>query len=129
MVQTPSAPPTALVATGSHSPRQSAPTSSGTPRPAAPKQKKKRTPNHCTSSGGTAAPGSGASFSDSSAAAHGGGWPSLFNPWTDSIQMWPSPRAPPLAQLPQGRVGPQQQHAQQQALLAQQLYSHQQLPP
>lgn len=100
MVQTPSAPPTALVATGSHSPRQSAPTSSDTPRPAAPKQKKKRTPNHRTSSGGPAAPGSSAPFSDSSTAGHGGGWPSLFNPWTGSIQMWPGPRAPPLAQLP-----------------------------
>ena len=135
MVQTLSAPPTALVATGSPSPHQSAPTSSGPPRPAAPKQKKKKKPkDHRTSSGGTAAPGSGAhSFGSSStpgtAAAPGGGWPSFFNPWTGSIQMWPGPRAPPLAQLPQGHVGPQQQQAQQQALLAQQLYSAQQLHP
>eukprot|EP00267_Zea_mays_P038143 XP_008676400.1 uncharacterized protein LOC103652638 [Zea mays] len=58
MVQTPSAPPTVLVATGSPSSRQSAPTSSGPPRPAAPKQKKK--PKDLRTSSGDAP------FSDSS---------------------------------------------------------------
>lgn len=41
--------------------------------------------------------------------------PRSCNPWTGTIQMWPGPQTPPLAQLPQGCAGPQQQ----QALLAQ----------
>ncbi|KAF8651673.1 hypothetical protein HU200_063184 [Digitaria exilis] len=41
-------------------------------------------------------------------------WPTYYNPWTGTIQMWPGPR-PPLAPLPRP---PQQQ--QQQAFVAQQ---------
>jgi hypothetical protein len=132
MVQTPSAPPTPsspLALTRLASLRRPAAVLLVRPPPSRRRGRRTTAPPQ----GGTAAPGSGAPFSDSSmpgtTAGPGGGWSSLFNPWTGSIQMWPGPRAPPLAQLPQGRVGPQQQHAQQQALLAQQLYSHQQMPP
>jgi hypothetical protein len=128
MVQTPPAPPTALVATSSSAPRQSGPPSSDSPRPAATKQKKSKD-RRGTAAPGSGAPSSGSSSTPSMAAAPGGGWPSFFNLWTGSIQMWPGPRTPPLAQLPQGRADPQQQQAQQQALLAQQLYSAQQQPP
>ena len=47
-------------------------------------------------------------------------WPSFWNPWTGSIQMWPGPQ-PPLAPLP-----PRPQ--QQQELLAQQLQQVQHQP-
>jgi len=128
MVQHPVAPSTALVATGSSAPRQPAPTDGGAPRTGAPKQnKKKKQKDRRTPSGGTSAPGGGGSSGGPSStpgasAGSGGTWPSFYNPWTGSIQMWPGPRTPPLAQLPQGRTGPQQQ----QALLA--LQGAQQLP-
>ncbi|XP_039780882.1 uncharacterized protein LOC120648211 [Panicum virgatum] len=44
-------------------------------------------------------------------------WPSFWNPWTGSIQMWPGSR-PPLAPLPQPRPPQQHLQQQQQALLA-----------
>ncbi|XP_039803942.1 uncharacterized protein LOC120668056 [Panicum virgatum] len=128
MVQHPVAPSTALVATGSSAPCQPAPTDGGAPQTGAPKQnKKKKQKDRRTRSGGTSAPGGGGSSGGPSStpgasAGSGGTWPSSYNPWTGSIQMWPGPRTPPLAQLPQGRTGPQQQ----QALLA--LQGGQQLP-
>jgi hypothetical protein len=42
-------------------------------------------------------------------------WPTVYNPWMGSIQMWPGGPRPPLAPIPV----PPQQLAQQQALLAQ----------
>ncbi|WVZ73451.1 hypothetical protein U9M48_021755 [Paspalum notatum var. saurae] len=49
-----------------------------------------------------------------------GTWPSIYNPWTGSIQMWPGPR-PPLAPLPVPRpVAPSPHH---------QAYFTQQQPP
>jgi len=62
--------------------------------------------------------GGGDSSASSSAGQAAGGapaagqWPSFYNPWTGSIQMWPGPRPP----LPQAAARP----APQQALLAQQ---------
>ncbi|XP_021310400.1 uncharacterized protein LOC110433093 [Sorghum bicolor] len=64
-------------------------------------------------------------------------WPSFYNPWSGTIQMWPGGPRPPLAPIP---VPPHlqaqhqaQQQAQQQALLAQQqqqaLAAHQQAAP
>ena len=47
----------------------------------------------------------------------GGRWPSYYNPWTGTIQMWPGGPRPPLAPIP---VPPHLQAQQQQALLAQQ---------
>ena len=122
MVQHPVAPSTALVATGSS--RQPAATGGGPPRTGggAPKPKNKKKKDR--RAGGDSAPGPSAPPAPSSApgapAGSGATWPSVYNPWTGSIQMWPGPRTPPLAPLPQGRAGPQQQ-ALQQALLAQQM--------
>jgi hypothetical protein len=42
-------------------------------------------------------------------------WPSVFNPWTGTIQMWPGGPRPPLAPIP---VPPHLQAQQQQALVA-----------
>lgn len=121
MDHAPAAPSTALVVTGSSSPRLHAPPSDGPPRTGAPKQKKLN--DHRSSPGNPAAPGGGAPSSGSSTGATPGPgtpWPSFYISWTDTIQIWPGPLTPPLAQLPHGRAGPQQQQAQQQALLAQQ---------
>jgi hypothetical protein len=117
MVQHPVAPSTALVTTGSS--RQPAATGGGPPRTGggAPKPKNKKKKDR--RAGSDSAPGPNAPPVPSSApgapARSGATWPSAYNPWTGSIQMWPGPQTPPLAPLPQGRVGPRQQ-----ALLAQQ---------
>ena len=114
MVQHPVAPSTALVATGSS--RQPAATGGGPPRTGggAPKPKNKKKKDR--RAGGDSAPGPSAPPAPSSApgapAGSGATWPSVYNPWTGSIQMWPGPRTPPLAPLPQGRAGPQQQALQ-----------------
>ena len=49
--------------------------------------------------------------------APGGRWPSYYNPWAGTIQMWPGGPRPPLVPIP---VPPHLQVQQQQALLAQQ---------
>jgi hypothetical protein len=54
-----------------------------------------------------------------------GGWPTVYNPWTGTIQLWSSARHPPLAPIPRP---PQQQQAfvaQQQPLLQPQLQPYQ----
>jgi hypothetical protein len=111
MVQHPVAPSTALVATGSS--RQPAATGGGPPRTGggAPKPKNKKKKDR--RAGSDSAPGPSAPPAPSSAPGAPAGsdatWPSVYNPWTGSIQMWPGPRTPPLAPLPQGHAGPQQQ--------------------
>jgi hypothetical protein len=54
-----------------------------------------------------------------------GGWPTVYNHWTGTIQLWSGARHPPLAPIPRP---PQQQQAfvaQQQPLLQPQLQSYQ----
>lgn len=116
MANRPSAPPTALVATTPTSTGASRPPphpagGGSTPKP--PKNKNRRSKRAGQKSSGNGG-GSGSGSGGSSASSTGGQWPSLFNPWTGSISMWPGPR-PPLAPLP---------GQQQQALLAQQAHAH-----
>ncbi|WVZ58081.1 hypothetical protein U9M48_008389 [Paspalum notatum var. saurae] len=72
--------PTALAA----GPPPSAPSSGGNRR-------RRKGKSGGGSTDGTAAPGA--------APTGGGTWPSFFNPWTGTIQMWPGPR-PPTAPTP-----------------------------
>ncbi|XP_039775557.1 uncharacterized protein LOC120643099 [Panicum virgatum] len=72
---------------------------------------------HGDKKGGSGQPGPGGKGPQT---ASGAPWPTYWNPWTGTIQMWPGPR-PPLAPIPQPRPSQQQQaqqQAQQHALLA-----------
>jgi len=132
--QSSSAPPAAFVA--SSTPKQVAPSGgtgsggagSSTPSTPGSKPKNRRSKrgggNGGNNSANTRAPDAAAPSGGQAASAKSvaSPWPSFWNPWTRSIQMWPGPR-PPLAPLP---PRPQQAmlvqpNQQQQAMLAQQL--------
>ncbi|XP_039826979.1 uncharacterized protein LOC120688648 [Panicum virgatum] len=133
----PGSTPTALVASHASAP---APASaggdsvgggsggSGGANPKAPKNRRSKRGSKKDTTGGNQG-GQG-----SSGGKGGQSWPSFWNPWIGSIQMWPGSR-PPLAPIPQPRPAQhQQQHPQyqQQALLAYQqalLSQQQQQPP
>jgi hypothetical protein len=135
------APAAALAASTTPTP---APASSGTGSGGADGSSKP--PNHRRSKRGGGGKGHGGSSSSGQGSrspagttqqqqptAGGRPWPSFYNPWSGTIQMWPGGPRPPLAPIPVPPHLQAQHQAQQQALLAQQqqqaLVAHQQPAP